>query len=531
MQHTACWAPSPILPKRLVEVSCGIPRLVETQGLPYSRYLTLSHCWGAPNNASSLMKTTIGNYDCRRAGIQWEEIPQIFKDAMALTKSIGCRWIWIDSLCIVQDDVNDWKEESVKMAQIYSNSFLNIAATFSSSSSGDYFSPLRFSDKIQGRNKPPPLKFINLDGETNFEKTGLSVRILGPHLVSHMPIVGHNSAIDNFDIAPLLQRAWVFQERLLAPRTLHLSASELVYECNSSVSCQCGEIYHTLFRVKTGVYQHILTQENVKSQFAKFCQGKGYDRKGIFDTWLQIVELYSSLSLTFVSDRAVALAGLASSISEHTKSEYFAGLWTADLPRSLLWATIPEIGTRPERKRISSTAPTWSWMSFYNVEDGTCSVNWNLKVKRGLKQDYRLNLYWPGIFCHCVDGDPFRQPISGLLEMSGAVVNGTVSSEYMAAWGGYIVNMEPPAFRKGLQNWKNRMFWLEDDCLEADGVVHGDPVLCLLLGTDNEKLRYVLVLRAVNRSTVYFKRIGIGKFPPKKSCLFDGVEVREIVII
>lgn len=62
-------------------------------------------------------------------GIPWELLPTTFRDAIQVTKGLGIRYLWIDSLCIIQDDDVDWKEESSKMASIYQNSFLTICAT------------------------------------------------------------------------------------------------------------------------------------------------------------------------------------------------------------------------------------------------------------------------------------------------------------------------------------------------------------------------------------------------------------------
>lgn len=76
----------------------------------------------------------------RKKNLAWDELPQIFKDAIALTKNIDCRWIWIESLYIIQDDQNDFEEEAPNMSQVYSNSLLNIMSTFVSSSSESLFS-------------------------------------------------------------------------------------------------------------------------------------------------------------------------------------------------------------------------------------------------------------------------------------------------------------------------------------------------------------------------------------------------------
>ncbi|KAH8726408.1 hypothetical protein GQ44DRAFT_596355, partial [Phaeosphaeriaceae sp. PMI808] len=85
-------------------------------------------------------KTTMKNLNHRMAGIAWNNLPPDFKDAIAVTRDSGCDWMCIDSLCIIQDNEKDWKEQAADMADVYPNSFLNIASTSSASSQTSYFS-------------------------------------------------------------------------------------------------------------------------------------------------------------------------------------------------------------------------------------------------------------------------------------------------------------------------------------------------------------------------------------------------------
>jgi hypothetical protein len=109
-------------------------KLFETQGIE-GTYMTLSHCWGS----SALITTTNNTYKERISGIQLAELPQTFKDAVSLTRILGIRYLWIDSLCIKQDDNDDWESEASKMASVYSHSYLNVAATSSPGGDGGCF--------------------------------------------------------------------------------------------------------------------------------------------------------------------------------------------------------------------------------------------------------------------------------------------------------------------------------------------------------------------------------------------------------
>jgi hypothetical protein len=79
-------------------------------------------------------QTTLTTYTRRTREIKWEELPRIFQDAITITRRVGLRHVWIDSLCIVQDDIKDWQEQSAQMASIYAGSFITIAATSSNDS-------------------------------------------------------------------------------------------------------------------------------------------------------------------------------------------------------------------------------------------------------------------------------------------------------------------------------------------------------------------------------------------------------------
>ncbi len=90
-----------------------------------AQYTALSHCWGALKP----LTTTGSSLEQRKQGIEWSSLPKTFRDAIHVTHSLGIKYLWIDSLCIVQDDSVDWEVESAKMASIYSQSFITIAAT------------------------------------------------------------------------------------------------------------------------------------------------------------------------------------------------------------------------------------------------------------------------------------------------------------------------------------------------------------------------------------------------------------------
>ncbi len=133
-----------ILPRRLLDLSGGSVRLIDTNNTKpgSTRYITPSHCWRRPGSDPAPLRTTRETYQSRSDGIKWSDPPPpplLFRDAILLTRGLGCLYIWIDSLCIVQGDEGDWLEQSALMADVYSNGYLNIAAAACDNSSQSLF--------------------------------------------------------------------------------------------------------------------------------------------------------------------------------------------------------------------------------------------------------------------------------------------------------------------------------------------------------------------------------------------------------
>jgi hypothetical protein len=303
-------------------------------------YATLSHCWGR----APVIQTTQQTLAKRKRCIEWESLPQTFQDAISIARALSIRYIWIDSLCVIQDDENDWQRQSACMASIYSNSYLNIAATGSSDSRGGCLAPR--SIRHGGRT----LKLVSFPVIPNAEDSWPAIRVRHSFQPVHHPYSNQSNrntfSSDPLDksVVPLLSRAWVFQERRLAPRTVHFHPSEMVMECRSSLYCEC-----------TGL-------NNIDSlSCARSLDLKSFQDRQVLDYWYDIVEEFSRLRLSRESDRLIALTGVATVFQDRIKSGYLAGLWQADIARGLLWDV-----TRYQNLRVwhitrqhKSVAPTW----------------------------------------------------------------------------------------------------------------------------------------------------------------------------
>ncbi|PVH70864.1 HET-domain-containing protein, partial [Cadophora sp. DSE1049] len=162
-------------------------------------YICLSHCWGS----EELLKTEKGSFSTRTEGIMWEDLPKTFQDAVTMTRALGVRYLWIDSLCIVQDDKDDWRRESAKMHTIYRDGYLTLAASKSKGPDGGLFSAATSDDMLK---------------DWDFQEDLIRTRRKIQHFESRQEF-------------PLLQRGWIFQERILSRRVLHFGSKGLIWEC------------------------------------------------------------------------------------------------------------------------------------------------------------------------------------------------------------------------------------------------------------------------------------------------------------
>lgn len=166
-------------------------------------YIALSHCWGKTRH----IVTEKINIASHKKEIPLDELPKTFQDAVELTKSVGLRYIWIDSLCIIQDDIYDWKKEAAKMANVYRNAYCTIAATGSKGDQEGIFLERRTQDVFQ-------LPY-------NAANTYIAATSNEDDVTAMLEL--HQS--------PLSTRAWTMQERLLSRRIVHFTDTRVIWEC------------------------------------------------------------------------------------------------------------------------------------------------------------------------------------------------------------------------------------------------------------------------------------------------------------
>ena len=302
------------LPTRLVYVgnqeNKEEPRLVITRG-QRGTYTALSHCWGPPkqHECMTFQRTLQEN----QIAISFEKMPKNFQDAVIASRALGIQYVWIDSLCIVQDDPQDWAAEACRMCLVYQNAAITLAATDSKDSKGGLFHKPKMNETVD-------LPYTRIDQ---------SQKIVGCFQLSVWDRPKAMALVQ----APLCKRAWVTQEWALSRRLIHFQQTGLVWTCRTF-----AEGIHN-----QGIFKSLNYLNN--------------DWKA---EWSSTVHWYTGRGLTYQKDKLAALQGLADELGNLDDTDkYIYGLWLKGLPDQLLW-TNNTSRYKPIDELISSV-PSWSW--------------------------------------------------------------------------------------------------------------------------------------------------------------------------
>ncbi|KAI8712980.1 HET domain-containing protein [Fusarium sp. LHS14.1] len=319
------------LPSRLIAISRSddrfILRLVEVEDLHFSSppYIALSHRWGGIDTFC----TTTDNFHERLNDIPYSELPKTFQHAVITSWNLGVKYLWIDSLCIIQRNVRDWRRESARMENVFAYAYCTLAATSA-------------KDCNQG--------FLSRSAETFFKLTDPDSNPTPSFYIKE-------TEIDfNKDVAqgPLNKRAWAFQERVLSRRTLHFTAQQTYFECGSNVWCEAMGPERSLESPL-----HKLQLQLFKSG------GPSQIEDSLFQTCFS---QYSSLDITNCRDRPAGIMGLESRLAESYETASLYGILLSSFYNSLFWH-------RSGDKRMTvidfpdESVPSWSWMAYEGAID------------------------------------------------------------------------------------------------------------------------------------------------------------------
>jgi hypothetical protein len=382
-------------PARLVDVEAfAAPsrdvRLVANDG-SRARYATLSYCWGR----TKTLATTTRSLRLRERRIPFGALPRTFRDAVCVARRLGVRWLWIDALCIVQDDPADWERESVKMGAIYSLAYVTVAADAGVDCDSGCFNE-RSTSQDRAFDAPPLALRVRVgdvaaggDVETggSSQASGAStatgggggdelstIHLWDPSARQRRPTP------PEIDASPLAARGWVCQERILSPRILHYTHAQLFWECRETLLAEdnlrpwavlprrrwfaaappssLGASTETLDPAPDARTSFTALEAAADDYpagggdgpttacgLARSLYGTTTDpaaRLRLLRVWYAAVvaRAYSRRRLTLPADKLPALSGLARAFARHLRVGYLAGLWRLGVAWGLAWRRV-----------------------------------------------------------------------------------------------------------------------------------------------------------------------------------------------
>jgi hypothetical protein len=264
-------------------------------------------------------------------GIPISTLPRCFRDAVFLAHKFGVRYLWIDSLCIKQDSEEDWGREAPRMKDVYGGAVVNIVAGHSTGPEDSLF---HTKDRLFAQS-------AIIRSEWKYTRSSDNI------------IWNHTNIKQDFESAPLTRRGWVFQELMLAPRTLQFGKTQVYWRCSKLFACESLPHGASSPEGEAVTYGTDLKQLKIATFY-----GPGY----VAWLWKDILVKYSRCKLTFCKDKLVALSGIAERFQEFTADRYCAGLWWSSMIESLSWRR-DSWARKPAKPRPEYCAPTWSWAS------------------------------------------------------------------------------------------------------------------------------------------------------------------------
>lgn len=512
------------------------------------RYVTLSHCWGRdPKDEHQL---TVESKTRLREGVDLKDLPKTFRDAICFAARLPqVGFIWIDSLCIIQRDVDDWLKESATMEKVYSNTFLNISATHSDNMEGGLF---RDRDPESLLEDEVTLNIAGLPGmgQASLPEEGHPSGYLDPTTRIRLPnlrrctILDLSFWMDRVNRAPVNRRGWVLQERLSAPRVLHFCEDQVAWECREFDAAEGQPQDVQILRLASnGIIEEsklrgfgdINTDGRELGKLLRLARLAGMDDldsqlPGIYalELWGRIVEEYSMTAITQAKDKLIAMSGIARRMSQAMKLSgkhaklpiYVAGLWTLYIESQLLWFVEPDFQESDGLFRDHSTAPA---TTVYRAP----SFSWaavDANEMRGIKYAEVTN---KDILIELVRASATAQQgsdIFGLLDDARLTIRGKLRRAMMDGpneKGRYSWNLMD---RGELDKEQHRNVYL--DCPKRDGKITGPDaniyVVPVARGSRLEPqgskymicLLLQLVLKGDDGRKKAFRRIGLTKLSP-----------------
>ncbi|KAH6854807.1 heterokaryon incompatibility protein [Chaetomium sp. MPI-CAGE-AT-0009] len=501
-------------------------------------YACLSYCWGA--DATDVLTTTTHNLQAHCQAVPLVAMPQTIRDAVTVCRALKLENLWVDSLCIIQDDPKDWLQQSSEMRDIYANSHLAVVAEEPASCKLGFLGEQQF-------------------GSPRWQRvftTHVPEEAGGPgNQVILRPIEeGETTPDHRYERCSLDKRGWCLQESVLPSRRLRFNGKEMSWECGSRGICECGHLLLTGRPIPYGKLGRKIKEGYGETPW-EATPG---------DDWRDLVEEYSKRCLTKKTDKLSAISGLAKLLMEApqkrqpeiesgirvprlTADDYKAGLWKSTFISDLAWRVVPpgleDSGPIPYR------APSWSWASV----DGPVQFPSPFPGREHVDE---LSCTVDDVICETiVPSDPTGPVKAAYAFLTGPLVIAELVDPLPALDDGKGDGGEWLAAHPSCVRGKN--LYSVEVALDQPREVFKDRVHCLRLFTREERMTKIiwsqtipsevwfLVLQRSSRDEAAFERIGVGFWLirnrrdhdpndpnlPVDLPLFDGAETSSIKIV
>jgi hypothetical protein len=310
-------ASSVVRPIRVIDASAATAQLVSSVDWTAKQapsYMTVSHKWRSPG-MSKLLKSNLREM---QRGVQVQTLPAVFRDAIVLARVLKISYVWIDALCIVQDDTDELQHEISNMGHIYRNAVLNVGA-------------LQAAEVETKAGEESPGLFTDRNPQT-MSPFALTIRRRG-YKRDHFAY--EDQILRKLNWSSLMRRGWVLQERLLSRRSIYFG-DRLWWECSEQMACERFPGHVPDFS-KMGGWLGVNTPYRVTNILCRSAEQNIIPKDVCYTGWSDLVSTFSECNLSFEQDYLMALSGLAHEFQNTLGDEYFAGLWGKNLCNDLLW--------------------------------------------------------------------------------------------------------------------------------------------------------------------------------------------------
>ncbi|KAF2667779.1 HET-domain-containing protein [Microthyrium microscopicum] len=293
------------------------------------KYAALSYCWGQEQP----LACSTANIDVYLTQIEVVTLPKSIRDAIWVTRRLNLRFLWVDSLCVLQDDEYAKIHEIGRMEHIYSNAHVTISADCALNCMTGFLSVRR-----------PFYKPISLPFRTPNNTVG-NIKLISVEQPGRLP-----QDNESHEKQPIHSRAWTFQESFMSRRIVIYSEYKIFWVCARASSTDGGNQTYVNYSTptSTGLNVQVFSRRTLLSP--------------TYSDWCQVVEEFCRRKLTNPEDKLAALSSVAGYFANSLNDKYLAGLWESALPKQLYWHTTDEASTSP-RRPPAWRSPSWSPMS------------------------------------------------------------------------------------------------------------------------------------------------------------------------